>query len=54
MARKKIKIQRESASSLRPKKLKPFDVKKFVKLAKELRKAVEEEERKYGPVTPNS
>ena len=48
MRRKKVIIERIDANTLRPKKVKPFNVKRFLKLAKELREAVRKEEEKYG------
>lgn len=43
MPKKKMFIKREDASDLRPKKLKPFNLKDFIIRSKELQKAVEKE-----------
>lgn len=43
MPKKKKLIKREDASALRPKKLKPFNLKDFIIRSKELQKAVEKE-----------
>lgn len=50
---KKIIFQREDANSFRPAKIKSFDKKKFLEMASRLKKAVDEEEKKYGPLNPN-
>jgi hypothetical protein len=46
MIKKKLFINRKDASSLRPKKLKPFSLKKFIIRSKQLQKAVEKETKK--------
>lgn len=48
MPRKTEKIKRESVSAIRPKKLKPFSLKNFLKVSGRLEKAIEKEEEKYG------
>lgn len=46
MNKKKLFINREDASTLRPRKLKPFSLKKFIIRSKQLQKAVEKEMKK--------
>ena len=48
MPRKKITIKRLNASDLRPAKVRPFSVKKFIEAAKNLEKALIREEKEYG------
>lgn len=48
MTRKNITIKRFEASKLRPQKLKPFSVKKFIEVATNLEEAIRKEEKKYG------
>lgn len=50
MNQKIHKLKRIDVDTLRPKKLKPFDPDKFMRMAKELKEAVEAEEKKYGPL----
>ncbi|MFZ5932557.1 MAG: hypothetical protein ACOYT7_00505 [Patescibacteria group bacterium] len=37
-------------TSKKVRKVKPFNIREFIKLAKELRTAVKKEEKKYGPL----
>ncbi|MDP3917921.1 MAG: hypothetical protein Q8Q30_01975 [Candidatus Woesebacteria bacterium] len=48
MTRKNITIKRVDASELRPKKLKPFSVKKFIEAATSLEEAIRKEQKIYG------
>ncbi len=48
MTIKNITVRRSEASELRPKKLKPFSVKKFIEVATSLEEAIRKEEKKYG------
>ncbi|HTK03534.1 MAG TPA: hypothetical protein VL401_02070 [Alphaproteobacteria bacterium] len=48
MTRKKITIKRINASELRPSKSRSFSAKRFIEAAKNLQKALEKEEEKYG------
>ena len=48
MTRRKVKIERTDISEVRPKKIKKFNMKRFLKLAEAVKKAVEKEEKKYG------
>ena len=54
MIKRNVAIKRKDISELRSKKARPFNAEKFVKMAKDLRKAVKKEEKKYGPVLPCS
>lgn len=51
MTRKNVTIKRFEASKLRPEKLKPFSVKKFIEVATSLEEAIRKEEKKYGPAS---
>lgn len=41
-------------SSRKIRKVKAFNMERFIRLAKDLMKAVKKEEEKYGPVAPTS
>lgn len=43
-----MRIKREDVSTIRPKKLKPFDLKKFIDASEKLRRSVEKEEEDCG------
>lgn len=48
MTRKKVIIERMNVSRLRPTKVRPFSVKKFMEAAENLEEALKKEEKKYG------
>lgn len=48
MTRKKVTIERFSASKLRPKKIKKFSVEKFIEVSKKLEKAIKKEDKESG------
>lgn len=53
MPRKTEKIRRENVSAIRPKKLKPFNLKSFLEVSEKLKKAIEKEEEMHGRFTTN-
>lgn len=48
MTRKKVTITRSDVSELRPKKIKKFNLERFLNISEKLRKAIKKEEKLYG------
>ena len=48
MPRKTEKIKRENVSVIRPKKIKPFNLKNFLEVSGSLQRAIKKEEERYG------